>query len=188
MRRIGVFALVLVAGCSLVWNMDSYDSTGRDAGAANDAMSTSSSGSGASSSGVDSSSGSNGSVATFDAGDASLLEGGTGGFDAATAPCGDEQEPNDEPAEATEAVGRVCGVFPTITDEDWFFVMVESGTKTIFIDIGVNVRVFVEYQSGGGVWSQTPGAKTTTLPTGLSMIHFEPTGAQPGGTYSLTVP
>lgn len=200
MRRIGPVALVLVTGCSLVWNMDPYEGGAsgkeRDGAASSSGRATSSSSSGGgSSSGSVSSTSSGGTTSgsiDFDAGDAAPLEPGTNGFDASFdsgAPCADEDETNDTPSFATApAKGTTtCGVIDRPADRDYFYIDAPA-PKTIFIDLGVNVRVIVYYSDGTAAWSQTPGMKPVNLPMGGNMVRFEAAASQAGGSYTLSVP
>lgn len=186
MRRIGAIALVLVTGCSLVWNMDPYERDGnasadRDGEASTSSSSTSSGGS----------SGDSGASSGFDAGSAIPLEAGSSSPDAsldASGPCRDELEPNDSVGGAMEPVsGKTCGSISTEDDEDWFYVDAPAAT-TITIDLGVDVRVLVSFGNGDTGWSQTPGTKTVTLSPGDNVIEFEAAGSQAGGKYVLVLP
>lgn len=196
MRVLGAFALVFVVGCSLVWDMDPYDTNSNDATKANDGGSSSSgdgSNGASTSSGAPSSTSSGGSSGTSSGetlgeGDASTFEAGTlpidggGGSDAATEPtCTFETEPNntDFDAEEITTAKKTCGKVSPSDPKDYLYIDV-TVPEVIAIEFGPYVRLDVTYGDGTTKGSQSPGGYYVTLKPGENTFKFSSVGASMG--------
>lgn len=193
MRWLGVVALVSVAGCSLVWDMDPYEggasaSALDGGGASSGSLEGGASSSGGSSGTTTSSSGGSSSGApsegfevdasTFDASSFPIADAGS---DASSPPttCND-QEPNNMEADAIEVVsGSVCGRVSG-TDVDWYYADAIS-REVIGVEFGANVNVVVHYANGTQGSSSTPGGYYVRLEPGENTIVFKSTNGSLGG-------
>jgi len=194
MRAYGAFALVFVAGCSLVWDMDPYDTntnandatSANDGGASSSGASTSSGATTSTSSGGSSSGGSSGE--TLGDGDASTFEAGTvpvtdAGSDASTAPptCTFEVEPNDFDSQAEEitTAKKTCGKVGPGDTHDYLFIYTAI-PELIAIEFGPYVRLDVTYGDDTTKGSSTPGGYYVTLKPGENTMKFTSTGPSMG--------
>lgn len=165
MRHAGVFALVLTAGCSVLWNMDAYDSRSesspRDSGSAPADATTD---------------------ARAEAGSGAEAGADAEGVDA-TAACHAEIEPNDAEEQAHEAEpGTTCGTIANPDDEDYVKVTTPNAIDVI-VALSPQVEVTIVGPTAGSL-IDTPGVNKVTLEPGKTTFDFHSKIGDPGD-YSI---
>jgi hypothetical protein len=155
-----VAAALLTGGCSLVWDMGSYEPT---ADRSRDGAATSSSGA---------------------SGGAPSLPGDGGADVAAAATCNDEIEPNDSPRDAVEIPpGKTCAALGGPGDTDYWRVT-STSEVSLTVTIKVGMVFFVMPYGEGPTVHDEGGPTTLVLPAGTHDIWIQTQGLT-FGEYSI---